>query len=449
MYSLIFKQFMRSRAVQLSFLLVLIIGVVSILIGKQFLAQQQRSIATVTAHQKEHIERNVSLNDDIGLVLYYVRFALIDQPDKLTALSIGQRDVNPSMKTVTIRTLEAQKYDTELNNPSVLHSGNLDLGFVILYLFPLLIIAFSFNLLSEENETGTWRLVAIQSRSIFRFLLWKLSVRAGLVYAALLVLFGVAIALLALPVDQSLLAFVVASVLYLAFWFSLCFLVVSFHRSSSFNVLVLLSLWVVLAILLPASTNNYLTNRYPVPEALAAMVKQRDGYHEKWDMDRKLTMDKFYAHYPQFEKYGVPAGNFSWLWYYAMQQMGDDESMEESRAMREQVLQRERASRSLALAIPTMHTQLLFNDLARTSLSDYMKLLDQTGEFHERLRLYFYPKIFEEKPAKGEDWSSIEPEHLAVEAQPDWQAATLPFLVLIAIGVVLGMVNLKRHRVIS
>lgn len=448
MYSLIIKQFFRSKTVQLTLIVILGTGVISILTGGQFLSRQERIISRITQHQQEHIERNVSQHDEMGLLLYYLRFSLIDKPDKLTALSIGQRDINPSIQSVTIRTLEAQKYDTDLNNPSTLQSGNLDLGFVIIYLFPLVIIVFSFNLRSEENETGTWRLVAVQSKSTLGFLLSKLSVRITLVYAVLGVLFIMAILVLSLPVNEALVGFIALSFLYVAFWFALCFWILSFNRSSSFNVLTLLSIWIVLAILLPASVNNYVANQYPLPESLSTMIKQRDGYHEKWDMDKNVTMDKFYTHYPGFKKYGVPNETFSWLWYYAMQQMGDDESIRESRAMREKIIQREAASRSFAVAIPTMHTQLLFNDIARTSLGDYLRFLDRTNEFHERMRLYFYPKIFGSESVKHEDWKKFKPEYIVHEDNMDWPMVILPLLILTATVSLLSAINLTRRRAI-
>jgi ABC-2 type transport system permease protein len=444
MYSLILKQFLRSRTALITLSLILAIGIVSILIGKQFLAKQEGIIANVTQHQHDHIERNVALHDEMGLLLYYLRFSLIDQPDKLSALSIGQRDITPSIQSVTIRTLEAQKYDTDLNNPSALQSGNLDLGFVIIYLFPLVIIALTFNLVSEEHEGGTWRMVAVQSKSVVRFLLHKLFVRAGMIYASLAILFLIAIMVLALPVNMAFLGFIVLSVLYVAFWFAFCFWIISFQKNSSFNALTLLSVWIMLAILIPASVNNYVANQYPVPEALSAMVEQRDGYHEKWDIDRKVTMNKFYEHYPEFKKYGVPDAEFSWLWYYAMQQMGDDESAQQSKAMQEKIMLREQTSRSVAVIIPTMHTQLLLNDLARTSLSDHLALLNKTNEFHEKLRLHFYPKIFDETSVKDEGWNAFKPEYLVKQSNINWSMMVLPLFFLIAAISVLTFVNVRK-----
>ena len=65
------------------------------------------------------------------------------------------------------------------------------------------------------------------------------------------------------------------------------------------------------------------------------MIKQRDGYHQKWDTNKRETLVKFYARYPQFESYGFPPEEgFNWMWYYAMQHLGDEESSEESLMMR-------------------------------------------------------------------------------------------------------------------
>lgn len=429
MYSLLIKQFVRSRISLVALLLLLVMGMISILIGRQFLLKQEQTISKVTEHQRTHIERNVAANDEMGLLLYYLRFSLISKPDKLAAISIGQRDVNPGIQSVTIRTLEAQKYDTDLTNPVQLQSGNLDLGFIIIYLFPLVIIAFTFNLFSEDNESETWKLVTVQSKSAFRFLIAKFSVRALFVYGMLIALFLIGSLILSIPFTESFAAFIVLGVLYIAFWFSLSFWLSMFKQSSGFNVLTLLTVWVTFTVLLPSAVNNLVASVYPVPEALSTIVKQRDGYHKKWDMDKKITMDKFYAHYPQFQKYGLSDEKF-WGWYYAMQQMGDDESVNESKALREKLLQREATSRTIAFAIPTMHTQMHLNDLAQTGLADYLRLLDSAVSFHEKTRLYFYPKIFENANTKIEDWAKFQPEFLPPRQGVNWMSIILPLMVV-------------------
>ncbi|WP_422080593.1 DUF3526 domain-containing protein [Ulvibacterium sp.] len=411
-YKLFLYQCIRSREVLLSLALLIALGLLGIFIGNRHLNERQDAIEEVKTYQEEHFERHVSLhNDDLGLLLYYVKFAFINPADPLAGLSIGQSDVNPSIKRITIKTFEAQKHDTDLINPMNLQSGNLDFSFVLIYLVPLLVIVFSFNAVSEETETGTWRLVATQTRSKLGFVITKLSVRLLLIVGVLIFLFLAAKVVFNIPFNSVFLVMFILSVLYTIFWFTLCFFIICFKKSSGFNALMLLSIWLVLLILLPAGINAYLAFKYPVPEALGTAIAQRDGYHTKWDMEKLPTIQKFYDHYPQFEKYGYPTEGFNWLWYYAMQQMGDDDSRNERESLNSKIQLRERHSAQFASWLPNMHLQLALNQLAGTSLGQHIDFLEATEKFHERLRLFFYPKIFEENLAESINWERFPPEY--------------------------------------
>ena len=135
MYKLLFRSFFRTKIFLVSLSLLLFVGIISILIGKQYLLKQEKTIAAAVSFQQKSIQNNIKYhNEDLGLVLYYLRFTLIKKPVNLSAISIGQSDVNPLLQSVTIRNLEGQKHDTDFENPALLMSGNLDLGFVIIYL---------------------------------------------------------------------------------------------------------------------------------------------------------------------------------------------------------------------------------------------------------------------------------------------------------------------------
>jgi ABC-2 type transport system permease protein len=65
------------------------------------------------------------------------------------------------------------------------------------------------------------------------------------------------------------------------------------QMNSNFNVLLTTWLFLIsfyLALIIRTQ------NKYPIPEALELTVKQRNAYHEKWDMDKQETLDKFYTH---------------------------------------------------------------------------------------------------------------------------------------------------------
>ncbi len=382
MFRLELQRFLRSRIAVIGLSVLLLAGVISILAGRQHLDKHTRAVALTEHHQQQHIQRNLQFfNKEMGLLLYYLRFGIANNAGGLNALSIGQRDVNSSVQSITIRGLENQRYDTDLFNPAGLLAGNLDFNFVLIYLFPLLIIAFTYNLVSEEKEGGTWKLLHVQSRAPLKLIARKLLIRMMAVYAVLAILLLFASLLLPIQYDHGFAAMIVIAVLYLLSWFAICVWIVSLQQGSSVNAAGLLSSWILFMFILPGLVNNYLVKEYAVPEALSTVVEQREGYHEKWDMEKNVTMEKFYAHYPQFKEYGIPEAEFSWLWYYAMQQMGDDDAQEHTREMQQKLWQREAASERIAWFIPSLHAQHQFNTVAGSGLRNYLLFLKAPQDF--------------------------------------------------------------------
>ena len=106
----------------------------------------------------------------------------------------------------------------------------------------------------------------------------------------------------------------------------------------------------------------------------------------------KTTMEKFYKHYPQFSSFGYPKESFNWLWYYAMQQMGDDES----KAQSDQLIinyGNVKNEPEPFFFIPGLHTQFQFNDLTHSGLSNQLKFMQATGKFHEKCGFISIPKF--------------------------------------------------------
>jgi ABC-2 type transport system permease protein len=446
MLTLLFQSFLRATGVRLGLGFLLAAGLISLLVGRQFLDRQQRHRHEVGAAQQAELRQLAQFHGkEMGLMLYYAQFGLVNETPPLAGLSIGQRDVNPAVQRVTIRGLEAQKYDADLNNPTNLLLGNLDFSFVLVYLFPLLIIAFTYSAVSEERENGTWRLVAVQSRYLPGFLTQLFAVRLAVVLAVLAALLLLAVPVLGLPLDASLGLFAGTAVGYVLVWFGICFWVASLGKASGTNAVLLVTAWLGLLLLVPAAVNQYLLVRYPLPEALATTVRQRKGYHEKWDLPQAPTVARFFAHYPQFRHFPLPAASFNWLWYYAMQQMGDDESAPQASELRRKLYQREAASRQLGLLLPSLHAQLGLNDLARSGLGNQVRFLDETSRFHEQLRLYFYPRIFGEQPVAAEPWDRHRVQVFADRAPRRPGGLLLPPLLLALLLAGLGWRNFRRH----
>jgi len=380
-------------------------------------------------------------------LLYYVRFGLVNEMPNLAGLSIGQRDINPSLQSVTIRNLEEQKYTTDLQNPLYQMLGNMDFSFVLIYLFPLIIIAFCFNLISEEKEEGTWSLVLSQSANPLKMLRLKMLVRYTSVLVVLLLLLLVAKFYLVIPFDATFLAFILTSILYVSFWFSLAWLVVSFQKNSSQNALILLLSWVMLTIVLPAGINAITVTLYPVPEAFSSVLESRDGYHNKWDEPKEPTVAKFHQHYPQFSQYRHPEGkDYSWLWYYAMQQMGDDEAATNAQAFKEKLQKRNTISSIAGLFFPTIHTQLSLNALSLSDMDNYLHFIEKLEGFHEQKRLHFYPKIFTDAAVSGEDWGGFGLDYFKEKANVHWLRTLFPLLIISGLCLILAKMKFRKNQ---
>ncbi len=448
MISLIFKNIIRAKSIKIGLVFLLGVGLLSLVVGKQFLDRQHKHTEELTKYQQEHFARTIQHNkEELGLLLYYLRFSFVNTVTPISGLSIGQRDINPSIQQMTIRGIEAQRYDSELTNPSNLLMGNLDFSFVLIYLFPLFIIALTYNIISEEKENGTWRIIVIQSENLMKYILQQFMVRFGMILCLLCLLLGIAIPFLGIPFDTAFVTFSLLSVLYLIFWFVLTFVVTAFQKSSNYNAVFLFASWILLLIIIPSSINNYLVKNYPTPEAFEMTLKQRKGYHEKWDMDKQKTMDAFYAHYPQFSKYGLPEKEFSWLWYYAMQQVGDDEAALSTVALKEKLVARNQLSAKITRFIPSLHVQIQLNEIVHSGLTNQIQFLEAVSKQHEKLRLSFYPQIFENKTPDFINWD--EKSKISFFEDPSssnlWQLF-LPLLVLIMVLASLGMYLFSKSR---
>lgn len=396
LYKLEFSLFFRNKSSWIGIFVLLFSGLAGLYFGKKFINQQQLVIDKAAIYQKKQTLHFVAHHqNDIGLLFYYHKFAVANVPAPLAAFANGQRDVNPYLLSVSLLALEGQLYDTDIYNPISLLFGNMDLSFVFIFLFPLVIIAFSYNILAGLKELSILPLLRAQSAKILPIILRKFVVRMVVILALSVLILLAAALYLTLPINPNFWFTVALIFIYIIFWFALNFYLVSLNRSSNFTASALIAIWVALCIVIPASLNLYLSKRYPVPEALQNVINQREGYHEKWDMPKAVTMEPFFKHYPQLRQYPFDdKKTFSWFWYYGMQQMGDDETIKSRNAVRQKLNQRMQLSRTAALFFPSIQVQLGINQLAGTDLNQHLAFQDEVRAYHEKLRLHFYPAIF-------------------------------------------------------
>ncbi|MGV2451102.1 UNVERIFIED_CONTAM: DUF3526 domain-containing protein [Ralstonia mannitolilytica] len=442
----LYIQFYRNKSYIIALLFLLMAGLMAIYTGKKFLDRNEDIISRSGAFQKESIERNTKFHkDDLGLVLYYIKFNLVNETPKLAALNIGMRDLNPSIQGVTIRNLEEQRYNADFYNPANAAVGNFDFSFVVVFLFPLVIVAFCYNLISEEEERGTWKLLSVQSGNLQKLLDHKMFIRLLAVTVVYFVLIIIASVWIKIPLDSYYIAFMVSGWLYILIWFSLCRWIVSFRKSSAQNALILLIVWVGINFIIPMSSNILIQKLYPVHESLKAVMEQREGYHNKWDEDKRPTMEKFYKAYPQYSNFTVEENDaFTWTWYYAMQHMGDLESAKSSELYTEKMQKRNQAATYLGYFLPNLHTQLVESHLAKSDLQNHLQYAESLKKFHEKKRLFFYPLIFSGKSAESVNWARQTIEVFKFSSSIKWIQILLPYLIFIALFIILSQYKYRK-----
>ncbi|WP_333661201.1 DUF3526 domain-containing protein [Chishuiella changwenlii] len=442
----LFKQFCRNKAYIISLIILLFAGLSSLYTGKKFLDRNEDIIAKSAAYQQESLDKNLSLHsDDIGLLLYYVKFNLVNEMPKLTALNIGLRDLNPSIQGVTIRNLEEQKNNSDFFNPANAVVGNFDFSFVLIFLFPLVIIAFCYNIISDDQEKGTWKLLVVQSKNIKKLIDTKLFIRFLAIVFVYFLLLSVAIFYISIPINYDFIIYSSVGLLYIIFWFVLSRWIISYQKSSSWNALSLVILWMGMNFIFPMLGNMIIQKVYPTKEGLQAQIEQREGYHNKWDEKKAETMKRFHVIYPQFSHYNVDENvSSSYIWYYAMQHLGDVESSLSSKQYNHKMEQRNNAAIFIGYILPNIQTQLVQSKLAKTGMENQLNYANGLKDFHEKQRLYFYPHIFENDNADVINWSKQTVKTFIDSEKINLDCVFTPYLIIIALLLILSQNKYKK-----
>ncbi|MEE9362229.1 MAG: ABC transporter permease [Cellulophaga sp.] len=263
------KILLRSRWIQLISILLLVLFTFASFNGKQRIEKKKADISkaqeTVQASDKkmvailDSIEQGMDVSISrwkrpsrpIAIGNYHPRVAAME-PNNVGFLAVGQSDVFTHYVMPTVSGDDLALNYTELTSPIQLLFGSFDLMFVIVYLLPLLIIAFSYNVLSEEKERGSLRLLASQPISIHKWVLQKLALRLFWMSLIITVVSVIAFGINDVVFSISFLSFLGLVFCYMLFWFCLAFAINMSVGKSARNALSLLGLWIVFVLLLPS-----------------------------------------------------------------------------------------------------------------------------------------------------------------------------------------------------
>lgn len=412
-------QLLGDRAVCLSLLVFVVASIFALGYGRVVISQQHAALSVSAMLQREQhaaVLAPVSPKAPAADQLYYLFFHTRHEPGPWAPFALGMRDVQPYNLKVRLLALHGQLYAGELVNPLLAAAGHVDGAFVLTWLSPLLVIALLHTLWAEEREQGTWALVRAQATSPAHLLGLTWALRVLLAFVPCLALVGVAVLWWQLPLDGRVMTVIAGAAAHVLFWSGLCLLVVARGYSSQVNALVLLGAWLLLAVVAPGMVTMLASARHPLPESLELTVRQRQGYHAAWDRPLAATMAQFYERYPAYQGAPVPTSTYSNAWYYAMQEAGDDAARPAAAAYVDALERRRGESRRLALLSPAATLQLLLTQVARTDVDSHMAYLDSVAVYHETLKMWFLPAIFDSRPVSSVEWDAV-PRHVYVDTR--------------------------------
>jgi ABC-2 type transport system permease protein len=316
-------------------------------------------------------------------------------PLPLSPLSIGQSDVLPYYFKVSTAAKESVLTTNEIENPHRLLHGRFDLSFVVIYLFPLLIIGLTYNLLSAEKEQGTLALLLSQPVALRTFMLGKIGLRAMLV--VLLVVAFSLVGMLVGGVDLTsggtfarLLIWAAIVAAYGAFWFGTVLLVTSFGRSSATNALALAAIWLLLVVVLPSALNLTVSSLYPMPSRVDMLAALRVASDEASAQGNQL-LAKYYGDHPELAAVSdlEKAQNDVAVTRLAI----DSEIEQRVRPVVDrydvQLDKQQRLVDRFRLFSPAIVAQDALNDVAGTGAARYRHFVSLVEDYHEEWRALF------------------------------------------------------------
>ncbi len=372
-------------------------------------------------------------------------------PTPLAVTAIGQSDLLPYYFKVSTDLKQNFANAYELENPLKLLVGRFDLAFALIWLYPLLILALSFNLLASERENGTLALLLSQPVSLRTIVLGKTLVRALIVFVPVIVfaIIGLALAGVKLSDPAALSRFalwIVAVLLYGAFWFALAALVNARGKSAAANALIVAGAWLLLVLLLPSSINMVAATLYPVPSRVEYIQAMREA-SEGEVAARSQIMAAFYEDHPELAKGSFTRRDEFTLTKERLNQRTEEMLRPVAARFEQQLARQQRVINGFRFLTPALLMQETLYDVAGTGQARYRQFMTEVDEFHRAWKAFFNPRIARRELVSCEEFPQI-PSYRFREEPLGGVASrvSLPLLSLATMTAIVGMAGVAAYK---
>ena len=341
---------------------------------------------------------------------YYGGRYLTVTPAPLSVISNGQSDIFPYYSKVNIGGTNVGKDNDNFENPMNIAIGGFDLAFVYVFILPLLIIAFSYNILSSEREQGTLRLLLSMPINIKTWLLKKIVFRYFFIVLLISALLTLSLSIIGVNfLTLSYLVLLLSIALYTLFWFGLAFLVNLLNKSSSQNIILLLGTWLLFVLIIPSFVNILASNVYPSPSRVEYITSKR-AIEKEFEKKEEAILQKFYEENPsEKDKNNNTTDRFRKYWnknFILLKEKNKFMDAFEAKFENQSMNQRKFANK-LSCFSPAIIFQNTMNEIAGTDTQHYLNFQNSTKIFQKEWTDYFYTKYKNHQKLTVEDFNNF------------------------------------------
>jgi ABC-2 type transport system permease protein len=365
-------------------------------LGAARAAREQQTFEAFAARTSQQLARTSAVRADVAA--NDKGWLAVVPPAPLGALAVGQSDVYPGYLKVTARNLDAVVTGDQIEHPLAVASGHFDAAFVVLFLYPLLIFAVSFDLTATERDRGTLRMVLAQPVRLGDVVAGKMLARAVMLALPVVVIPVV----VTLSMQTSLLVWTMTVLAYGSIWHGIALWINSRGWNAAANALVLAGIWLIFAVVGPASINLLIAVRYPMPSRVEAAVQARAATQEA-TLQGSRQLGQFLQDHPTSANVGQDG-----MRQFAMLQAARDKQVADRLQAVEatfdaQLQRQQRLASWLGVLSPTMVAQGVLLEAAGTSATRFDHFRAEARAFQQRWQAYFEPKVLDAATLTAEE----------------------------------------------
>ncbi len=412
------KNLWRSNTLKVLLLVVFGAGIYGIYFGKFEIDKQQKRIAKVQQYERQQfdslmlwvqLDTTIALNKEkyqqavsptgVGWNKHFTYYLTHSAPPA-AGLCLGQRDLYPVYYGFSVSDLARQVNTGELANPMKLLTGNFDLSYVFVFLFPLLVVALFYNLYAGEEEGGTLSLLQSQSTSLRMILFSKGLLRLTIIWLLATVLLMLSFALQGISLSENgglFFQWLVIIYGYCLFWVVLMGAAVALRFNSALSAMLGLGIWLIFALITPALLNLFVLANEPLPNRAEMIHAVRTLNDQNWEHPKSFVWDKFYPENPQYNDGDTT--NFN-KWYYASFTLLDKEANTLKDEFEAQVVKRNALLEKWQWLAPAAMVHEKLSTLSDTDRQSHLEFVKEVHAYHKGLKELYYARIF-----KGEQFS--------------------------------------------